>query len=37
MGMNMMSWILPTLSSIAQLGLFFAAAAALVAGTLGFR
>jgi hypothetical protein len=30
-------WILGTLSEIAQLGLFFAAAAALVVGMLGLR
>jgi hypothetical protein len=30
-------WILGTLSQIAQLGLFFAAAAALVVGMLGLR
>jgi hypothetical protein len=30
-------WILGTLSEIAQLGLFFGAAAALVVGMLGLR
>ena len=33
----MVSWILPALTSIVQLGIFFAAAAALVAGMLGVR
>jgi hypothetical protein len=33
----MLTWIVPTLSSLMQLGIFFAAAAALVAGMLGVR
>ena len=33
----MRSYIVPTLSSIMQLGIFFAAAAALVVGMLGVR
>jgi hypothetical protein len=33
----MLSWIVPALTLIAQLGFFFAAAAALVAGVLGVR
>ena len=34
---TMLSWILPALTSMVQLGIFFAAAAALVAGMLGVR
>ncbi len=33
----MPSWLLPALSQIAELGLFFAAAAALVFGAMGLR
>ena len=33
----MLTWIVPAVSSIMQLGIFFAAAAALVAGMLGVR
>jgi hypothetical protein len=33
----MLSWIAPTLSSIMQLGIFAAAAAALTAGMLALR
>jgi hypothetical protein len=33
----MLSWIVPTVSQIVQIGLFFGAAAALVVGMLGVR
>jgi hypothetical protein len=33
----MSTWFMPALSSLMQLGIFFAAAAALVAGMLGVR
>jgi hypothetical protein len=34
---TMPNWLLPTLSQLAELGIFFAAAAALTAGALGLR
>ena len=34
---QMLTWIVPAVSLIMQLGIFFAAAAALVAGMLGIR
>ena len=33
----MLNWIVPTFSLLVQLGLFFAAAVALVVGMLGIR
>lgn len=36
-GAPMLTWIVPAVSSIMQLGIFFAAAAALVAGMLHVR